>query len=46
MNILKSLNNWRKRSASRSQLARLDDRMLADIGINRSDIDAVVRKLV
>jgi uncharacterized protein YjiS (DUF1127 family) len=46
MNILKSLNNWRKRSASRSQLSRLDDRLLADIGINRSDIDAVVRKLV
>ncbi len=46
MNVLKSLNNWRKRSTSRSQLARLDDRMLADIGINRSDIDAVVRKLV
>ncbi len=46
MNVLKSLNNWRMRSTSRSQLARLDDRMLADIGINRSDIDAVVRKLV
>ncbi len=46
MNVLKSLSNWRKRSASRSQLARLDDRMLADIGINRSDIDAVIRKIV
>ncbi len=45
MNVLKSLSNWRKRSASRSQLARLDNRLLADIGINRFDIDAVVRKL-
>lgn len=44
-NILKSLNNWRKRSASRSQLSRLDDRLLADIGISRYDIDTVVRKL-
>ncbi len=44
-NILKSISNWRKRSVSRSQLARLDDRLLADIGITRYDIDAVVRKL-
>ncbi len=45
MNIFKSLNSWRKRSASRSQLSRLDDRMLADIGMSRSDIDTVVRKI-
>ena len=45
MNILKSINTWRKRSVSRSQLSRLDNRMLADIGIKRSDIDAVVRKI-
>ncbi len=44
-NILKSLISWRNRSASRSQLSRLDDRMLADIGMTRFDIDAVVRKL-
>ncbi len=45
MNVFKSINDWRKRSASRSQLSRLDDRMLADIGINRYDIDTVVRKI-
>lgn len=44
-NIFKSLSSWRKRSALRSQLARLDDRMLADIGINRYDIDTVVRRI-
>ena len=44
-NILKSLNTWRKRSASRSQLSRLDDRMLNDIGMSRFDINTVVRKL-
>lgn len=44
-NVFKSISDWRKRSASRSQLSRLDDRMLADIGINRFDIDTVVRKL-
>ena len=45
MNILKSITNWRARSISRIQLSRLDDRMLADIGIKRSDIDRVVSKL-
>ena len=45
MNILKSISNWRKRSVSRSQLYRLDNRLLADIGIKRSDIDDVVRKI-
>ncbi len=44
-NILQSLTTWRKRAASRSQLSRLDDRMLADIGMSRFDIDTVVRKL-
>lgn len=44
-NIFKSLSSWRKRSALRNQLARLDDRMLADIGINRYDIDTVVRRI-
>ena len=44
-NILKSLNSWRNRATSRSQLSRLDDRLLADIGMSRFDIDAVVRKL-
>jgi len=44
-NILKSRYIGRERSASRSQLSRLDDRLLADIGISRYDIDTVVRKL-
>ena len=38
-NIFKSYQDWRKRSASLSQLARLDNRMLRDIGINRADIE-------
>jgi uncharacterized protein YjiS (DUF1127 family) len=45
MNVLKSISNWRNRSISRNQLSRLDDRLLADIGIKRSDIDDVVRKI-
>ena len=45
MNVLKSISNWRNRSISRSQLSRLDDRLLTDIGIKRCDIDDVVRKI-
>lgn len=44
-NIIMSISKWCKRSVSRSQLTRLDDRLLKDIGISRGDIDAVVRRL-
>lgn len=32
---------WRRRRKTRTSLDRLDDRMLADIGLNRSDIMAM-----
>jgi uncharacterized protein YjiS (DUF1127 family) len=32
-----TLGEWRRRSREREQLARLDDRMLSDIGITRVD---------
>ena len=34
---------WRRRQRAYSELMMLDDRSLADIGIRRSDIPAVVR---
>ena len=34
---------WQKRSQTSYQLGRMSDRDLADIGITRGDIDAVVR---
>jgi uncharacterized protein YjiS (DUF1127 family) len=32
------LREWRRWTVSRRELARLDDRMLRDIGINRADV--------
>ncbi len=42
--ILKTIRRWRDKTDLRRQLARLDDRMLRDIGIVRSDIEHVVRQ--
>lgn len=38
------LTAWRERSQTRAQLARLDDRMLKDIGLSRSDAAFEARK--
>jgi len=38
------LREWRRRSVERDELARLDERMLHDIGISASDVDYEVRK--
>ncbi|HEY3910685.1 MAG TPA: DUF1127 domain-containing protein [Stellaceae bacterium] len=35
--IFAALGEWRRRARDRAQLAALDDRMLADIGITRAD---------
>lgn len=39
-----ALAAWRERSRTRAQLARLDDRMLKDIGLSRSDAGLEARK--
>jgi uncharacterized protein YjiS (DUF1127 family) len=36
--IFLALRQWRRRSRERAELARLDDRMLRDIGITRGDV--------
>ena len=41
--VIDFLRAWQKRSQISYQLGRMSDRDLADIGINRGDIDAVVR---
>ncbi len=43
--ILKRMRRWRDETVSASQLARLNNRMLDDIGIARSDIKRIVRHL-
>ena len=35
-------HDWRRRQAAYDELSALDDRSLADIGINRSQIPAIV----
>jgi uncharacterized protein YjiS (DUF1127 family) len=35
---------WRRRAGDRSELARLDDRMLADIGISRAEAEFLSSK--
>ncbi|HEV2300341.1 MAG TPA: DUF1127 domain-containing protein [Stellaceae bacterium] len=36
---LGALREWRRRAKGRSELGRLDDRMLSDIGISRAEAD-------
>jgi uncharacterized protein YjiS (DUF1127 family) len=36
--IFLTLQQWRRRSRERAELAKLDDRMLRDIGITRGDV--------
>ena len=38
------LHQWRERIRGRNELARLDDRSLADIGLTPSDRDFLVNK--
>jgi uncharacterized protein YjiS (DUF1127 family) len=39
-----ALREWRRRSKGRAQLATLNDRMLADIGISRADAEFLANK--
>jgi uncharacterized protein YjiS (DUF1127 family) len=38
------LRQWRRRARERSQLARLDERTLADIGLSRAQAEFIVNK--
>ena len=45
LNVVRAmLQGWRKRSRERAELARLDDRMLRDIGITRGDVWREINK--
>ena len=37
---------WNQRSTDRRQLANLNDRMLQDIGITRSEVDCEIKKYI
>jgi uncharacterized protein YjiS (DUF1127 family) len=42
--VIEVLCKWRRRSRDRAQLAMLDERMLRDIGLSRSDVLAETDK--
>lgn len=42
--VLSLTYGWRERIRQRDALARLDDRMLRDIGLSRADVDGEVSK--
>jgi uncharacterized protein YjiS (DUF1127 family) len=42
--LFRILREWRRRSKGRAQLAALDERTLADIGISRADAEFLANK--
>ena len=42
--VLAILREWRRRAYDRAELARLDDRMLRDIGLTRADAEFLSNK--
>jgi uncharacterized protein YjiS (DUF1127 family) len=46
MNIAQKLTNWRKYRETVSELGRMSDRELSDLGIGRGDIRRVARTAV
>jgi len=46
MNIARSLTNWRKYRQTVTELGRMSDRELNDLGIGRQDIRRVAKSAV
>ncbi|TRL42707.1 DUF1127 domain-containing protein [Rhizobium straminoryzae] len=46
MNVARTLNNWRKYRQTVTELGRMSNRELNDLGIARSDIQRVARASV
>lgn len=44
MNVAHSFNNWRKYRRTVSELGRMSNRRLNDLGIERSDIQRIARE--
>ncbi len=42
--VLAALREWRRRARDRAELAKLDDRMLRDIGMTRGDAEFLSNK--
>lgn len=46
MNIARSLRTWRQYRSTMTELNRLSQRELSDLGISRSEIPALARRAV
>ncbi|MBX3578048.1 MAG: DUF1127 domain-containing protein [Rhizobiaceae bacterium] len=46
MNLIRNYRNWRRYRETVSELSRLSNRELNDLGINRGDIAFVARKSI
>ncbi len=46
MNLIRDFRNWRTYRTTVSELSRLSNRELQDLGINRGDIKFVARKSI
>jgi uncharacterized protein YjiS (DUF1127 family) len=44
MNLIRNYRNWRRMRETINELNRLSNRELADVGINRTEIDRVARQ--
>ncbi|WP_202308380.1 MULTISPECIES: DUF1127 domain-containing protein [unclassified Mesorhizobium] len=44
MNLIRNYQNWRRVRETINELNRLSNRELADLGINRAEIDRVARQ--
>ena len=46
MNIVRNYRNWRRFRETVSELSRLSERELNDLGISRADIPAVAKRSI
>ncbi|MGN7735371.1 DUF1127 domain-containing protein [Ensifer sp. 22564] len=46
MNVARSFNNWRKFRQTVSELGRMSNRELQDVGIDRAEIRSVARAAI
>ncbi|MBX3598627.1 MAG: DUF1127 domain-containing protein [Rhizobiaceae bacterium] len=46
MNLIRNFRNWRRYRETVTELNRLSNRELADLGISRTEIHSVARKAI
>ncbi len=45
INLIDTIRRWQRRNSTTAQLNQLDDRMLADIGLVRGNIEEAARRI-